>query len=140
MFRFVIPEAPHPMEMLTGPYPFGLHWGGMPQFVQRIIFGYDAQTLFGAKQILNLSDEQSVMLQSNLPAYTQATIPYEIIDLQDSIDLVILLIRTTISILNLSTGVRGVGGPIDVATITRKGGFDFVQKKSLTGEGGHYAI
>ena len=32
--------------------------------------------------------------------------------------------------------VRGVGGPIDVATVTRTKGFQPVQQKSVTGEVG----
>lgn len=140
VFRFSIPGPTYPTELLTGPHPFGLQWGGMPEFVQRIILGFDVKTLMATRQILNLTDEQLHLLQTQLPSFTQATIPYEILDLQDSVDLTILLIRTTISILNLTAGNRGVGGPIDVATITRKDGFKFVQKKSLTGEGVRYAI
>jgi len=140
VFRLSIPTAPEPVEMLAGPYPFGLLWGGMPQIAQRIILGFDSQTLFATQQILNLEDEQSTLLADNLAAFTQTNIPYEVLDLQDSVDLVILLIRTTITILNLAAGNRGVGGPIDVATITRAEGFNFVQKKSIIGEGARHAI
>lgn len=140
VFRLSIPTAPEPIEMLAGPHPFGILWGGMPQIAQRIILGFDSQTLMATQQILNLGNEQSTLLANKLAAFTQTNIPYEVLDLQDCVDFVILLIRTTITILNLTTGNRGVGGPIDVATITRADGFNFVQKKSITGEGARHAI
>ena len=50
-----------------------------------------------------------------------------------SVDLAIFMIRTTIEAQRLTVGLRGTGGPIDVAVITR-GGMRFVQKKEIKGE------
>jgi hypothetical protein len=58
-------------------------------------------------------------------------IPIQAMALQDCVDLAVLFIKTTILGQNLTVGIRGVGGPIDVAIITRREGFKFVQKKIL---------
>jgi len=54
--------------------------------------------------------------------------------LQDCVDLAIFFIRTTIIAQKLTIGLRGCGGPIDVATITRRDGFQYIQKKAVFGE------
>ncbi len=36
-------------------------------------------------------------------------------------------------------GIRGCGGPIDVATVTRRDSFRFVQQKKITGETGTFS-
>jgi hypothetical protein len=45
--------------------------------------------------------------------------------------------KTTISAQNLTMGVRGVGGSIDVAVITRREGVAIIQRKELVGEMGY---
>jgi len=52
--------------------------------------------------------------------------------LQDCVNLATFLIRSTMAAQNLAVGVRGVGGPIDVATITREDGVSWLQRKELT--------
>jgi hypothetical protein len=62
------------------------------------------------------------------------SIPLQALPLQDCVDLAIFFIRTTINAQNLIVGLRGVGGPIEVATVTRREGLQFVQKKRIVGE------
>jgi hypothetical protein len=64
----------------------------------------------------------------------QAPIPWQLLPLQDCIDVAILAVRTTAEIQKFVTDLRGVGGPIDVAVITKIEGFHHVQSKSLHGE------
>jgi hypothetical protein len=59
--------------------------------------------------------------------------------LQDAVDLAVFLIRATIDGQQLSVGVRGCGGFIDIATVTRREGLGFVQRKQLRGERLAYA-
>lgn len=61
-------------------------------------------------------------------------VPLPTLPLQDCVDLAIFMIRTTITAQNLSSRMRGVGGAIDVATITRTGGFTWIQKQQMKGE------
>jgi hypothetical protein len=95
--------------------------------------GFDSRLLDIAKTTLQLSPAQVTQLQGAL-APLQMQVPVPILSLQDCIDLAIFFIRTTISGQNLSVGIRGVGGAIEVATITRVDGFKFIQQKQLQGE------
>jgi hypothetical protein len=64
------------------------------------------------------------------------TIPLAVLPLQDCVDLALFFIRTTIVAQQLTVGIRGCGGSIDVATITRREGLRFVQRKRIVGEYG----
>ncbi len=59
-------------------------------------------------------------------------IPYQFLPLQDCIDLSILIIKTTADLMKYMTALRGVGGAIDVATVTAKG-VEGVQIKAIRG-------
>jgi len=61
-------------------------------------------------------------------------IPLLAMPLQDCVDLALFFIQTTIAAQRLTVGLRGCGGPIDVATITRREGVHYIQKKQIVGE------
>ncbi len=61
-------------------------------------------------------------------------IPIQFLPLHDCVDLSLFLVKATISLQQWSVGIRGVGGAVDVATITRTGGFTPIQQKSIQGE------
>lgn len=132
-FEIVIPYAPEPKEWHANPGEFGLVWGGQREFTDRLIQGYDPSLLAVATKALDLIPEQQAKLRDAL-AQLSVAIPYQFLPLQDCVDLSIFLIRTTIGIQKWQVGVRGVGGAIDVATITRTEGFRPVQQKTVQGE------
>jgi hypothetical protein len=86
------------------------------------------------QKFLSLSDSQTTQLRDHLKGQTSVQIPYQFLPLQDCVDLAIFLIRTTITLQTWLVGIRGVGGIIDVATITRTDGFKPVQQKKILGE------
>jgi hypothetical protein len=101
------------------------------EIVDRIVRGYEAGLPDKIGNMLGLSNEQrgvlrSVMESGSLP------IPIGVMALQDCVDLALTLIRTTIAMQQLSVTMRGVGGPVDVVTITRKEGLKLVQFKEVT--------
>ena len=108
-------------------------WGGQRETVDRIVQGYDAALPAIAKQELGLTDAQLGQLVAAF-ARLQMSLPLQAMALQDCVDLAIFFIRTTIAAQRLMVTVRGVGGPIDVATITRQNGLAFIQRKSVVGE------
>jgi hypothetical protein len=67
----------------------------------------------------------------------QAPIPWQLLPLQDCIDVAILAVKTTAELQKYVTDIRGVGGPVDVAIITKIDGFRYIQSKSLRGEHGN---
>lgn len=134
VFQFGIPSAPAPVEMNPDP-DFGITWGGQQEVVARLIKGYDPNLPEVVSQVLGLKPPQVIQLTQALNLL-QLPIPITAFALQDCVDLAIFFIRTTIAAQRLSVTLRGVGGPIDVATITRQNGLSFVQRKHIVGEPG----
>jgi hypothetical protein len=134
VFQIGIPRTPAPKEEQANPGQFGIVWGGQRQFTDRLIQGFDDSVPEITQQVLSLNDAQRDSLRDALRGTLQARIPYQFLPLQDCVDLSIFLIRTTITVQNWVADVRGVGGSIDVATITRTGGFKDIQIKRVIGE------
>lgn len=127
-----IPHSPIPIEQQANT--FGITWGGQREIVDRLIRGYDERTVILAQNALGLNAQQIQPLTNSL-SQLQMQIPIAFMPLQDCVDLAILFIRTTIEAQRLTAGVRGCGGAIDIAIITRNEGLRFVQQKGIKGEG-----
>lgn len=127
-----IPSNPQPVAQgKIGD--FGITWGGQREFVDRLIQGFDSTAPDLVAQALGLTAPQRQQFDQAL-APLQMPIPLQAMPLQDCVDLAIFFIRTTIGAQNLTVGIRGCGGFIDVATITRREGLRFIQRKELRGE------
>jgi len=135
VFQVGIPLHPDPLEWNAEPGQFGITWGGQLDYTNRLIKGYDPNLPSIVQKTLDLTDEQKQKLEHQLEGMLSAHIPYQFLPLQDCVDLSVFLIRTTIELQTWIVGVRGVGGAIDVATITRTEGFKPVQVKTIVGHG-----
>jgi len=134
VFEVDVPSKPKPREWSANT--FGVTWGGQRQFTDRIVQGFDDKLPSIVRMFLNLTEEQTAKLRDHLKTQLSIGIPYPFLPLQDCVDLAVFLVRTTITIQSWIVGVRGVGGAIDVATITRTEGFKPIQQKTITGERG----
>jgi 20S proteasome alpha/beta subunit len=132
VYQFAIPGRPVPFEQQTDV--FGLTWGGQLGYTSRLIKGWDPQLPDLVQKHLSLTDEQKSDLTSLLDSNLSLRIPYQFLPLQDCVDLAIFLIRTSIEIQRWLVDIRGVGGAIDVATITRTEGFKYIQQKAIIGQ------
>lgn len=131
MFQIDLPVRPQPVE--HNPRAFGMIWGGQREFVDRLVQGYDAQLFQIVKREAQLEDSEVQTLQAACRGL-QMKLPFNAMALQDCVDLALFFIRTTIAAQELTVGVRGCGGHIDVATISRREGLQYVQKKRIRGE------
>jgi hypothetical protein len=131
VFEVGIPSKPKPEEWQKES--FGAVWGGQREFTDRLIQGFDPNLPSIVNKELGLNAQQQQKLVNELKKL-QVPIPFPFLPLQDCVDLSIFLIRTTINIQRWQVGIRGVGGAIDVATITRTEGFKPVQQKKIRGE------
>ena len=134
IFEFHIPSKPEPFEQMQDKGTFGLLWGGQREYADRLMQGFDGSLPQLVKQFAKLSDDQAKEMLINLRGTLTAKIPYQFLPLQDCVDLSIFLIRTTIMMQKWIVGIRGVGGAIDVATITRTECFKIDKKKTIFGE------
>lgn len=132
VFEINIPQDPQGKEWHKNE--FGPIWGGQLEHTSRLIHGFDPR-LPGlvAKEFKGVDVEK---LQAALHKNLQLGIPYQFLPLQDCVDLSIFLIRNTIMLQSFVVGMRGVGGAIDVATITKTEGFNPIQQKGILGERG----
>ena len=133
VYEVLIPSNPEPCERHPDN-EFGVTWGGQREYVDRLIRGFDDSLPAEVQHWYDLSDEQNEQLFQEIAGASQLPIPFHFLSLQDCVDLTIFLIRTTITLQKWLVGIRGVGGAIDVATITRTEGYRTVQQKQITGE------
>ena len=133
VFLFNIPRSPEPEPRNEGT-TFGMTWGGQLEIASRLIHGYDPGLLQLIQSDFEVSRERVEEFRRSVAPSLEYRIPYDVLPLQDCIDLAAFLIRTTISAQNLAIAVRGVGGSIEVAAITRMDGLKWIQKKDLHGE------
>jgi 20S proteasome, alpha and beta subunits len=132
IFEINIPDAATPVEKHGNS--FGIQWGGQRELTSRMLNGHDPGLLELIKNKFSLDNNALAAFQAEIEAKSAAKIPYQFLPLQDCVDLSILLIRTTSRMLGYETNIRGVGGSVDVAIITRQEGFHYVQRKEIRGE------
>lgn len=87
-----------------------------------------------AKGVLELDDDDTEKLSKHLLRHLGTPIPYQFLALQDCVNLSMFLIRTTMELMGFIADTRGVGGPVDVAVVTRTEGFQAVQQKRVSGD------
>jgi hypothetical protein len=114
-------------------------WRGMTDVVIRMIKGVDLNLVARHVQ----TDGLDAHYQALQPVFSKLeySIPFGQMNLQDAVDFATLLIRTTIDVQRLTHGTAGsfgswpgVGGPIEVATVTATSGFQWVQKTEIQAE------
>jgi len=132
VFEILIPRRPPPNELHPGA--FGIVWGGQREIADRIVQGFDERLPGLVQQQLGLTNEQRDGLKEALKSNLTLSIPYAFLPLQDCVDLAIFIVRATMTLQTKLVGVRGVGGSIDVATVTRMEGFKPIQEKHIAGE------
>jgi len=129
-FSFNIPNTPAPVEVSAND--FGVSWGGQGEICDRIVNGFDGRLKAGLIKALGVPITKMPALDAEL-AKGNLGIPYQFLPLQDCIDLAVFLIRTTSMAQNLSVGLRGVGGEVDVTVITPEGR-KIIKQKGLSGD------
>jgi len=132
VYNIDIPSKPEPDErnFENDMHSFGITWGGQREIVDRLVLGYDPSLLDYAAREGIIDKEGFEKLKPHLNQI-QLQMPIQFMPLQDCINLATLFIETTIKTQNLTVGVRGCGGEIDVAIITRNKPLEFVKKKEI---------
>ena len=132
VFELAVPNAPTPVEKSAND--FGITFGGQAEIAGRLLNGYDPQLENLVKANVHLNPAQTANLRQKVLQRLAMPIPYQFLPLQDCVDLAIFLIKTTATLQGWAAGARGVGGAIDVATVTRTDGFRAIQEKEIVGE------
>ena len=135
IYTFNVPDNAAPIEIApkTGEqYNFAINWGGQREIVDRLVLGYDRRMEDILSQS-NIGQDKINEIRAKMSALN-LQIPIPVMALQDCVTLAILFIKTTIEMQTLTVGLRGCGGPIDVAIIKRGKPLEFIQQKHIVGE------
>ncbi len=116
---------------------YGASWIGQTDVVSRIVLGFDGRigNLPFVQEATLQTDSENVGKQLRSLEYV---IQWGTMTLQDAIDFCTLMIETTSAIQRFSDGIKanpgdlpGVGGPVEVLTITPEEGFKWIRKKKI---------
>ncbi len=134
LYELDVPGHPEPAERHAGD--LGAMWGGQRDVVDRVLQGFDPRVLDFVLTNTNqqLPQAQRDALYEQMRNNFNQPIPWALLPLRDCVHIAHFLVKATISIQGWSLGIRGVGGEVDVATITRTDGFQHIKVKEITAE------
>lgn len=119
----------HEPVRLHNPEDVGINWGGEGgEAISRLILGYGARfpdVLRAAVRPPHAADQVIAALAPQL----QAPVIFAPMPIQDAIDLAEFLVHTAIQFSRFIPGPQVVGGPIEVAAITKHEGFKWIRRK-----------
>ena len=118
---------------------FGANWYGSTDAIVRLHHGRDDR-IFNLLRRFGMEEEQLSSLREKISQEIQYTILFHAMPLGDAIDYAEFIVQTTISRFRFVVGAEVCGGPVDIATITRKEGFRWVVRKGeVRNDGGDKA-
>ncbi|MHB8302149.1 MAG: hypothetical protein ACYDC6_04820 [Acidobacteriaceae bacterium] len=124
--------VPQPPKKLRLDHEVGLSWGGATEVLQRIVVGFSPQ-LFPVLAAVTQPPQNPDVLASQLgplmAARLQAPIVFAPMPIQDVIDLARFLVHSAIMFQRFMPGPNIVGGPIEIAAITKHENFKWISRK-----------
>lgn len=115
-------------QLLRNQKEIGVTWSGEPEALSRLIMGHSTVLPELLKDIGTYGGDMEKiikLMRKNLAIpFITAAMP-----IQDAIDLAIYFVQTTIGFSRFSPGATTVGGPIEVAAITKHEYFKWVKRK-----------
>ena len=109
----------------------GINWGGQQEAISRLVHGVSPRL---AGELVKLvrpapQPDQITQLVSSLQLALQAPLAFAPMPIQDAIELAEWLVHTTEMFSRFMPGPQSVGGPIEIAAITKYEGFKWVRRK-----------
>jgi len=106
----------------------GMAWFGQPEAISRLVFGFDP----GLEEILRnngLSEIKINRILENARQSLQAALTFNPMPIQDVIDLSNFLVDLTKNYSRFKPGAATVGGPTEIAAITKHEGYKWITRK-----------
>jgi hypothetical protein len=137
VYRIEINDGSCPAPILAkSAAETGYLWYGQPDALNRLLLGYDAGLRSVFEQLLQQGGVPAAQLGGVVDGVmTQVTQVFDIplytppMPIQDAIDLAEFLVQTAIGFTRFRAGSPTVGGPIEIAAITKHDGFMWVRHK-----------
>jgi hypothetical protein len=119
----------------SGPTPVladdtGAQWWGQIEAITRLLNGISS---FMPQALINLKlaegEDAAIALSQSVASEVNVQIVGPAMPIKDAIDLAEFLVRVTIGFVRFCPGHPTVGGPIEIAAVTKHEGFRWVQRK-----------
>lgn len=107
----------------------GITVGGQPAAISRLIFGVDPQLPTVLEQALGVPSQQTGPATQVIQQHLTLPVIQNAMPFQDALDLADFLVDTTIRLTRFMPGPSTVGGPIELAGITKHEGFKWIKRK-----------
>jgi hypothetical protein len=128
----ILKGVAQPPKKLRPDHEVGLSWGGATEVLQRMVLGFSPMLFEVLAKVMQPQQNASV-LQSQLgpvlATNLQANLVFPPMPIQDVIDLARWFVHSAIMFSRFSTGPNIVGGPIEIAAITKHENFKWVSRK-----------
>lgn len=118
-----------------GPRPvrardqIGMTWGGDPEALNRLVVGISGGLPQVLQNVFRLPPEQMPHVMQVVQQNLQMPLVLGAMPLQDAIDLGEFLVDLTIKFSRFRPGAPTVGGPIEIAAISKHEGFRWIKRK-----------
>ena len=121
-----------PPKKLREPNAAGVSWGGQAEVLQRIMLGFSPgifDVLAQVSQPMQNAKDMAQKLAPVLSARLQAPMVFAPMPIQDAIDLARFLVHAAEMFSRFVPGPNVVGGPIEIAAITKHENFKWICRK-----------
>jgi len=106
----------------------GADWFGEPEAITRLIKGYSTNT-FSLLKSIGIPDQRLQEIERIFNERLEAPLILPPMPIQDAIDIAHFLVDLTCKFSKYSPGAPTVGGPIEIAAITKHEGFKWIRRK-----------
>ncbi len=128
----IIQGVPQLPKQLRKPDEPGISWGGQTEILQRMIIGASPGIFNVLAEVAQPKQNPAEIASKLMPlisARLQAPIVFAPMPIQDAIDVARFLVHAAIMFSRFSPGPNIVGGPIEIAAITKHESFKWISRK-----------
>lgn len=118
----------NPPELVQSRDDYGITWDGEPEAIQRLLLGMGSN-MGNALIACGIHEKDLPDAIAKMRPHLEVPLHSPPMPVQDAIDLAEFLVRLTTMFTRFKPGAPTVGGPIEVAAITRHEGFKWVKRK-----------
>lgn len=107
----------------------GMSWNGVPEAITRLLLGHGSALASVLESNLNVPSDQIAPAIRIIEEALAIPLIFPPMPIQDAIDLAEFMVDLTIKFSRFTPGASTVGGPIEVAAITKHEGFKWIRRK-----------
>jgi hypothetical protein len=114
--------------LLRAQEDVGINWAGQTEGIQRLVLGFGSSTAPALREA-GLNSERIPVALRALQKHNELPLAFPPMPIQDAIALAEFLVKVEIELSRFASGPPIVGGPIELAVVTKHEGFKWVERK-----------